>query len=419
VTLKEINWCPYTKLTEGDVYDSAATYYIDSGHYTFDKYTWTNTKKFNADVLSGILYRDDGHGGRVNGAFSSLITNVNDTAKTILEELNSNSTNFSDAASSALRPQITGIIYINNTNAIEESKVADLQALYPNLTFFFANVTKAYSAKFIMYNEEDFSYTYVKHANGSTAPSVQKISATDYAENNNIFFTSPYEATAEDGTKTGYKPEKTHYDFKGWCLLNDDGTMDKEHIITEDAWSDLRITPTQYDYTYCAVFDVHKYKLSFWNADGSLIGGKPVEVPYGQKATGPNDIPYKEYTDDSLEGLYKAYNFKGYSISSSGEVVNLNEITVISDRNFYAIFEEVDDIRKVVHLDWFEAQTETYTYDEKGFIPTSSFKASGVMLQPKGTNEGNPIKLKGKITIPRKFNNKDVIALIDFSASNK
>lgn len=407
VTMKDVNWCPYTHLTEGDVYESDKTYYVDDGHYGFSKYTYASQKKFNADVLSGILYRDDGFGGRDNGAFSSLVTSVNDTALTILRELVTNTVNFSDAASSSIRPQITGTIYINNStdNPIEESEVATLQASYPNLTFFFANVTKAYSAKFINYNEDDFSYTYVKHADGSTSPSVQKISAEDYAANNNIFFTSPYPVTDADGNTTGYNPEKTHYDFKGWCLLKDDGTLDKTNIITEAAWANLRITASQYDYIYCAVFEIHPYVLTFVTPEGEWTK----KVNYGENVVIPDEIPYK---DDSQLGLLETYNFKGYSLTANGDVQDVTALKVTSDRTFYAQFELIKDIRQVTHPEWFKATS--YTYTEKSILAESDYTLKGICLEP-------AVTLKGKVTIPRQWTDEngtqDVIAIQNFTTN--
>ena len=102
--------------------------------------------------------------------------------------------NFTNVAS-ANRPTISGIIYINNDIEVEESDIREnLQERYPNLTFFFKNVKKAYSAKFVIYNEETKSYEYVKFKNGSTSiPSIQKISQEQYSNNNNIWFDNPYD----------------------------------------------------------------------------------------------------------------------------------------------------------------------------------------------------------------------------------
>ena len=400
LTMKGINWCPYTKLTEGDVYNENATYYIDNGHYSFDEYEYSGLKKFNADILSGLLYREDGYGGRVGekkDEFSDTVTRINDDMIVMLKTLSTNTTNFSDAISSTLRPQITGIIYIHNSTPEEESDIAELQQKYPNLTFFFANVTKAYSAKFILYNEDDYSYTYVKHADGSTSPSVQKISAADYAANNNIFFTSPYPVTS-GSNKTGYLPEKTHYDFQGWCLLNADGTMDKGNIIKAEDWKNLRINPSQYDYTYCAVFTIHSYELSFFNPDGSLVGGEPIKVPYDQHVVTPLEVPYK---DDSGLQLLQSWNFKGYSLTSTGKVVeDITSLKVTSNRQFYAQFDLVEDIRQVVHPEWFEGTLLPYAEGNEALFEDKLSGIKGITLSPVAS-------MRGKITIPRTWKHSD------------
>jgi hypothetical protein len=48
-------------------------------------------------------------------------------------------------------PNITGIIYVNNSVAVDEVDIRNnLQNKFPNLTFFFANVNPSYTAKFIL-----------------------------------------------------------------------------------------------------------------------------------------------------------------------------------------------------------------------------------------------------------------------------
>jgi hypothetical protein len=39
ITMTDVNWCPYTKLLEGDLYSAFKTYYIDNGHYGFEAYS--------------------------------------------------------------------------------------------------------------------------------------------------------------------------------------------------------------------------------------------------------------------------------------------------------------------------------------------------------------------------------------------
>ena len=137
-------------------------------------------------------------------------------------------------------------------------------------------------------------------------------------------------------------------------------------------------------------------------------------MPYGEIAQAPSALPFK---DDSQLGLYETYDFKGWSSSIGGELVDLSTITVTSDEEFYAIFEKVDDVRKIVHYDWFEATP--YDYDEAQWeFMKSNYKTCGLMIYPKGHSTGKPLALRGKITIPRRINGVNVIGLGSFPESD-
>jgi hypothetical protein len=41
--MKDVNWCPFEKLTDGEEYDSTTTYFIDDGHYGLK--TWTHDER--------------------------------------------------------------------------------------------------------------------------------------------------------------------------------------------------------------------------------------------------------------------------------------------------------------------------------------------------------------------------------------
>ena len=387
VTMLDVNWCPYTKLTEGDVYDPEAIYYVDNGHYGFDLYHYDTSDenadiKFNARILNGEIYRDD------QTTSEAVVNTVDDSTVEMLLDLSTNK-NFKDATGLA-RPNISGIIYIKNNSSIEESYIRDtLQAKYPNLTFFFEDVQKAYSAKFIIYDEKTSSYEYVKHTDGTTTPSIQKISRNDYIKDPNIKFENPY---------AKYKPEKTHYDFKGWS-----SSPLKKDIIEEADWDNQEIDPNVYDYTYYAIFEIHNYVLTFYNHDGAEVIATE-EVPYGQKAITPNLIPYRS---DAQLGLYETYDFQGYSLAPDGALFDVVSMTVSSDEEYYAIFKLVEDVRKVVHPEWFTIVNNNFTYDEHAVLPGSDYYTSGLSICP-------AVKLKGKITIPRYINGYPVVSLVDF-----
>ena len=416
ITLKDVQWCPYTVLTEGDIFDQEKSYFKDNGHYSFEEYhpivavktsdsfnedcdyyilennTYKskaitkdnfaanktglyafNRKQFNADILSGILYREDNFGGRLeDGNFGSLVTSINDDTITMLNDFANKEKGFTNAASLNI-PEISGIIYIHNTKkAINESDIITLQSYYPNLTFFFANVNQAYSAKFVIFDPEDYSEKYVKWQNGSTSPAVDKIQS--YSDTN--YFRNPFEL---------FKPEKTHYDFIGWSLDNphpyDDENNLLDSVITkadlevtgENKWTAQRLVEGKYNYTYYAIFEIHKYTLNFYDDTGTKLENT-VEIAYGEMAQPPVEIPYK---DDSLLDLTETYNFVGYSMSVGGQIVNLNTIMVSSDEEFYANFEK-KNVYESIHKEWFDI-------DDNGVITPNRV-------------------LKGKITLPAEVN---------------
>jgi hypothetical protein len=170
VTMTDVNWCPYTKLTEGEIYNPNLHYYKDNGHYGFVEYNLLtlvtseesydvnkvyyikngeynysvytgglggfstaisnklykyDEKQFNADILSELVYYDNGHGGRNNdGSFSSLITNINDASIGMLRMLYESNKfkNFTGQSN----PELTGLIYIHNNTEIDEDKIVEL-----------------------------------------------------------------------------------------------------------------------------------------------------------------------------------------------------------------------------------------------------------------------------------------------------
>ena len=95
-------------------------------------------------------------------------------------------------------PEITGIVYVNNETSIDEADVYNtLRKAYPNLTFFFKNVNKGYSAKFIQLNN-DGTYKLL---------GVQKIKENNYQTES---FINPL-----DAYKGQYENLVPNYDFYG------------------------------------------------------------------------------------------------------------------------------------------------------------------------------------------------------------
>lgn len=385
VTIQDANWCPLTLVGVGELYNSEQTYYKDNGHYGFSAFD-NATDNFDQLIANGELYY-----GTIPKDYI-----IDDNAFGILKGLQDVTKHFQSASNEEnSKPYISGTIYIDNTNPIEESEVYGLQDKYPKLTFFFANINKAYSAKFVSYDEESKAYKYVKFKDANiTKPSVQKISVQQFNDGKQRF-DSPFDNL--------YEPEKVHYDFIGWCA---DPNGNGEKYLSNEDWQKTSISKDNYDYVYYAIYKVHEYVMTFYQGDDP----KPIliNVPYNENITVPNTIPYK---DDSGLGLYEAYDFTGYStIENSTEVMNVEKMKAISDRKFYAVFKKVNDIRQIVHPEWFEFIKAEWGSEEKQFLESNEYFTEeidrvpqppirsivyGCAIRPK-TN----LTLQGKITLP-------------------
>ena len=108
-----------------------------------------------------------------------------------------------------------------------------------------------------------------------------------------------------------------------------------------------------------------------------------------------NKIPYKEAPED----LRKAWNFEGYSLLPDSTNLVSDNYRVIRDQSFFAVFKMIEDISTIVHPEWFDFKEYTFSHSE-----ISHQDVQGYQAIPKYT-------LKGKITIPKEYNNKPVISL--------
>lgn len=365
ITMEGVNWSPYVQLTEGAIYNPAETnYYINNKHYGLVEWT-KNASIFDDLVLNGQLYLYTG----------TPIVEIGDEFEPMLKGLR-NEKIYADASSSQANPIISGIVYVNNTTPIEESYIRNtLQPMYPNLTFFFANVTEAYSAEFLYRNPTTGIDEYVRFKDGSKVPSVQKISAEAYEKNKDIWFTSPFDL---------YVPERTHYDFKGWSTNPDADPYDSSVITDTATWNNLRITSTQLDYTYYAIFEIHKYEIVFHDGDGSVLDSKTIE--YGtQGIPEPSKVPY---LDDSELDLYSTYGFVGYTDNQlTNKVVDLAGTTVRNNTDYYPVFEEIS-VYDNIHPEYFTAK---------------DFRTGVQLTLAK--------QVQGKITIPATFGGKNVVSI--------
>ena len=370
ITMTDVNWCPYTKLVIGDVYDPSAPelYFKDNGHYGLESYTWKNINIFNADIANGEVYK-------YNPELAESAEMI--TSDEMIKLLKDNH-----------QIKLEGIIYIKNKTKVDELTVNKLnnKDKYPNLKIFYGGeMQKAYSAKFVLPLElidEDtntWTYKYVP-VGDSDEESIQKVAVSDYSSTKNIF-SNPF---------TLYNPEKLHYDFLGWST----DPLGRENLITnETEWNNFIIASDQFDTIFYAIFTIKKYDITFYQGANETV---VKSMDYGSFITVPNEKPW---IDDKDLALTETYAFVGYSSSepSSGDyhVVsdnsNITDITtekVTGPRSYYPVFMPMS-VYDNIH-------EEYYILDSQGNL---SLKDSVI--------------LSGKITLPTSIGGKSVLSIAD------
>lgn len=371
INLTDVNWCPYIVCGDGDIYDETKTYYRNNKHNGFELASDINVDTFEnptTELLNGNIYYYDDN-------YTEDAAQVADAAFTLLKDLSTNAS-FADNASTNNRPVISGIMYINNTTAITEKEIYELQQqYYPELQIFAKNVTQAYSAEFLYQPDETQEiFEYVPFRDGSTKDSVQKISVDEYTEGKTWFDNPGFEDV--EGL---YQPSRNHYDFQGWSTVPHPG---EEDLIISDleTWQEQAIVPDEFSYTFYAIFKITSYDITFYNGDKTSVM-QVIRVPY-MNADGvpePDDLPTKS---DSGLPLNMTNAFVGWSTSaSSNNVIDLSTYLVTNNQYMYPVF------------------TETSVYDERN-IHREWFVASGFNDVNMTCHIGPARKLSGKITIP-------------------
>ena len=201
---------------------------------------------------------------------------------------------FKSFEDSELKTNLGGIIYINNdeNNEIDEFELSDtMQKAYPEMKFFVKNTKSAYSARFVMIND-DGSYSYVPFLDGSTIyNSIQKISQSDFNSGKITKFNNPFNE---------YNPtnSKTHYDFIGWTTSYSPDLEEYSDVLLieeADKWGTNYkginwgiVSEGEYDQIYYAVFKETTYTATFLDSmNGSYK--QEVKLTYDPKIVYFND----------------------------------------------------------------------------------------------------------------------------------
>ena len=383
VTLTGVKWSPYELLVEGDNYVAAdkSLYFVDNGHYGLRPITDEEIDIFGKMVLNGEIYKKNTN---ISDETINLITNVDMFITMASTDPNTQGALFLSAASAPI-PNISGIMYVNNTTKISEKEIRALSEAYPNLTLFFNEVDPIYSAKFILPDLDDKTgaylgtYSYVPFADGREGLSTQKIESG--------WFANPYDL---------YLPKKPNYDFYGWST-----TTDLTGLIKTEDWASKTLGAEK-DYTFYAIFTLHSYHIEYY------VGTKKIleeDIPYGTMLRDPGLVP--SYTDNDLADDEK-YRFLGYTQNenqlivnseAAAKTLNLETMMSVQDYKFYATFMKESVYESPLDESYFDFTNNTSSNYSKGYY-----------LSPK-----SGVSFSGKITLPTTYKDMPVIGVRNFN----
>ena len=377
IDFTNVVWSPYIKQIEGDAYDSTATYFQDDGHYGLKSYTYNNLN-WDTDIANGIIYKYN------KDAKAADIAQIKDI--TMLEAFVTSDKFVKNDAVGI--PEITGIIYVDNesTNKVDEYYIRNtIQPKYPELTFFFKNVNKAYTAKFFLMEAdsgEDGRYTLV----GS-----QTITEG--------WFKNPIDEYGTTFMK--YKPNN---DFYGWAKKN---SLDADIIVNIDKsinkWNDQTLQSGIYDYNYYAICPIHSWTVKFYSNGELFVTDK---IPHESIIAGPSVAPWRDDSaldSDPKYGPSYTYKVLGYSRNPNAAApMDLSTFPITEDIDLYAVWDQNPvSVYENIHPEYFY-EVATATYSEPG--GDAKYNIDGIRL-------GLKTAVRGKITIPAVFNGKPVVEI--------
>ena len=367
ISMTSVNWCPYIQMTVDDERNPSTTYYVDNGHYGLEPYTYTNFDAWTVKVENGEIYRKD------ETIPEDKINQITDLA--MFKEFISDKKWIKNSSKNI--PDISGIIYINNTETIKESELRNtIQVAYPNLTIFCANVEQGYTARFVIMDKDE--------GNDGRYQLIGSMTLKD----GETWFADPIDAFGDVSEK------KPNHDFYGWALTN---SASADILINIDKsinkWSEQTLDSSIHTYTFYAICPIHKWSVKYYYKDNTLIEEK--KIPHGNYAVMSTIIPWKDDSDLPLDQTYK---FLGYSRSATASsAIKLEEYMITEDTTFYAVFDNNPiNVYEDIHPEYFTPSTQDTSSRYIDNLDTRWSLDNGIVL---ALNK----KVKGKLTVPAFF----------------
>lgn len=413
INFVNVQWSPYRLLSDDKAeLDTSRKYFKDNGHFQLNAIPQDRVNTITKlDIKNGLIYYLD---ETVNGyeEIHNKLINYNDLLKKIYDESQVYNKDNTFKGINQNNPNITGIVYIENNEAIDEHIIQDeLQSIYPNLTIFVKNVNKEYSVKFIIEDTDEDGNVIAQEI-----LKTQKLIKNADGSSSQIFFDDPTDKTKKNYISFGALQEKRPIDdFKGWkdennnYIITVDKDENKEDYITSNNWNTLTLNPDKLDYIFTADFKRKSYTIYFVNGDRKLDSNTVSHVfKYGERIVVPSEFYYYKNgnddfnTDDTNENVisyYTTWKQNGWA-DADGVKIDLNKQLAYSDRVFYATGELVNVYDNIL--------------DEKYYKIIRDSNTNTLYL--KFTN--NYSRLGGKITLPATYEGEPITRLYNIGTSS-
>lgn len=369
VQMTNVQWSPYIQVSVDEDWDATAEYWQDNGHYGLVRYNYDPTT-WSVKIKNKELYRKD-----PNVSIED-INQIDDSAIEMLNIFMANNNAFISTENNNV-PNITGFIYINNATQVDEFEIRNgLGAKFPGLTFFFADVNEAYTAKFLLMDEDEGNNgTYTEVASQSIRSGWFEDPIALYRDIKDVLNTA-----------------KPNHDFLGWAATNSLSATLLASIDGTKQWPVSTLDSDIHTYYFYAICPIHSWDVSFYDS-GTLIS--TVKVPHGSTCNGPSVTPYR---DDSELDLDKTYSLLGYGRSENAKTpIVLKDFPITGDINFYTIWDtEFKSVFENVHPEYFRV----------------------ISVNQQGASIVLNTKIYGKLTIPYEISyNGQTLPVVSFGSS--
>ena len=429
ITVTDVNWSPYKPITEGYAFDTNEAnnglYWLDSGHYSFDPYTAADhtEDKWNLAIKNGELYKLD------TTIDASVISSTE-----LLQNLKEKANFFSTAVDNNTVPIITGIMYIDNNEAVNEKDIESaFGEAYPDLKLFFKNIVKVPSAKYVILNDDGTYDLLARRSLGDNEnyfPNPRNIISLSLLDNYDTrsrfdFFgwsEQPLNPAAAEAL-----PEDWYQADKGYLIQTTNNSTSVACVpINEqyDKWNEQVLVAGKVDYTFYAVYRVHKFVINFYSGEDLF---RTLYIKDGANMEVPVDAPYKNDTNNELE-LTQVYKFIGYSTKqdepatllatsitlfnqepigtqtiTADDIVNKLPTKVMKNWNLYAVFGLASVYDTVLDERYLSLSGNTLSFNENTISNVSGkvtlpLQYSGIDVREFGVNYGGSSSYKQAVS---------------------